>query len=68
MACSGWRARWRRAVAMLSRPVSRRIEMAVLRRVAMTCAAWPVRTWERSSSLSRPRDNDDYSALGVMPP
>ena len=50
MALSGLRAWWRRAVAMLSQPVSRRIEIAVLRRVAMTWVAWPVRTWERSSS------------------
>ena len=36
MAPSGLRAWWRRAVAMLVWPDSRRIEMAVLRRVAMT--------------------------------
>jgi len=41
--------------------------MAVLRRVAMICGLLPVRTWERSSSLSRIRDNDDYAAFGIMP-
>jgi hypothetical protein len=41
--------------------------MTVLRKVAMTCGAAPVRTWERSSSLSRRRDNDDNAAFGVMP-
>jgi len=52
---------------MLVQPACRSRLMAVLRRVAMTCGALPVRTWERSSSLSRCRDNDDYAAFGVMP-
>jgi len=52
---------------MLVQPAIRSRLMAVLRRVAMTWGALPVRIWERSSSLSRHRDNDDYAAFGVMP-
>ena len=52
---------------MLVQPAGRSRLMAVLRRAAMTWGALPVRTWERSSSLSRIRDNDDYAAFGVMP-
>ena len=52
---------------MLVQPFSRSRLIAVLRRVAIACGALPTRTWDRSSSLSRCRDNDDYAAFGVMP-
>ena len=35
---------------MLSHPVARSRLTTMLRQVAMTRGAWPVRTWERSSS------------------
>ncbi len=50
MGRSVWRAWCRKAAAMLWWPSRRRRVIAVLRTLAMTRGALPVRTWERSSS------------------
>lgn len=61
------RAWCRSALAMLSQPLSRRIEIAVLRRVAITCAVLPVRTCERSSSKVTSRTQCSAFSIAQWP-
>jgi len=52
---------------MLRCPANLNRLTARLRMLAITWGPWPLRTCERSSSLSRYRDNDDYAEQVIMP-
>ena len=53
---------------MLVQPVIRNRVMTVLRRVAMTRGALPVRTWERSSSKETSRTQWRRFSMPQCPP